>query len=147
MVFKHEQNPLQENIEILLTYPKENKTVQTIISFINSLDDKIDCYLEGRLKQISVSDIYYIESMDKIAVVYCEKDSYKTKYRLYQIYEELAAKGFIQISKYCIFNINKFDSIRPLFNSRMEITLTNGKHLYVNRNYIDGIEKKLMENE
>jgi len=147
MVFKHEQIPLQEDIEILLTYPKENKTVETIISFINSLDDKIDCYSEGRLKQISVCDIYYIESMDKIAVVHCEKNSFRTKYRLYQIYEELSSKGFVQISKYCIFNINKFDSIKPLFNSRMEITLTNGSQLYVNRNYIDKIEKKLMENE
>jgi len=145
MILNTEQNQTKTDIEVKLIYPEKNKTVETIISFLNSVDEKIDCYFEGRLKQISVCDIYHIESADKIAVVFCEKNNYRTKYRLYQLYERISNKGFIQISKYCIVNINKLDSIKPLFNSRMEVILTNGTHLYVNRNYIDGIEKKLME--
>jgi len=146
MLLNIEQNSNKTDIEVNIVYPEKNKTVETIISFLNSIDEKIDCYLEDRLKKISVCDIYHIESVDKIAVVYCEKNNYKTKYRLYQLYEKIINKGFIQISKYCIININKLDSIKPLFNSRMEVTLTNGTRLYVNRNYIDAIEKKLMEN-
>lgn len=146
MILNMEQNLNKTDIEINIIYPEKNKTVETIVSFLNSIDEKIDCYLEGRLKKINICDIYHIESIDKIAVVFCEKDKYKTKYRLYQLYEKIIDKGFIQISKYCIININKLDSIRPLFNSRLEVTLTNGTRLYVNRKYIDGIEKKLMEN-
>lgn len=147
MLLNIEQNPDKTDIEINIIYPEKNKTVETIVSYLNSIDEKIDCYSDGRLKQINISDIYHIESVDKIAEVHCEKEKYKTKYRLYQLYEKIINKGFIQISKYCIININKLDSIKPLFNSRMEVTLTNGTRLFVNRNYIDGIEKKLMENE
>jgi len=146
MILKTEQNPDKTDIEINIVYPEKNKTVDNIISFLNSMDEKIDCYQEGRLKKISISDIYYIESVDKIAVIYCENDNYRTKYRLYQLYEKISGKGFVQISKYWILNINKLDSIKPLFNSRMEVTLKNGKRLYVSRNYIDEMEKKLMEN-
>jgi len=146
MILKTEQNPDKTDIEINIVYPEKNKTVDNIISFLNSMDEKIDCYQESRLKKINISDIYHIESVDKIAVVYCENDNYRTKYRLYQLYEKISGKGFVQISKYCILNINKLDSIKSLFNSRMEVTLKNGKRLYVNRNYIDEMEKKLMEN-
>jgi len=146
MILKTEQNPDKLDIEVNVIYPERNKMVDNIISFLNSIDEKIDCYLEGRLKKINISDIYYIESVDKIAVVYCENDNYRTKYRLYQLYEKISEKGFVQISKYWILNINKLDSIKPLLNSRMEVTLKNGKRLYVNRNYIDEMEKKLMEN-
>ena len=146
MILRKEQRPQQQDIEVLITYPEENKTVERIVSFINSLNEIIQCNSNGRIKTISISDIYYVESVDKIAVVYCEKNNYRTKHRLYQLYEKLIDKGFVQISKYCILNINKLDSIKPLFNSRMEATLTNGARLYVNRKYIDSIEKKLMEN-
>ena len=146
MILRKKQRPQQKDIEVLITYPEENKTVERIVLFINSLDEKIQCISNGKIKQINISDIYHIESIDKIAVVFCEKDNYKTKYRLYQLYEKLIDKEFIQISKYCILNINKLDSIKQLFNSRMEATLTNGSRLYVNRKYIDSLEKKLMEN-
>ncbi|MDR2972720.1 MAG: LytTR family transcriptional regulator, partial [Bacteroidales bacterium] len=49
------------------------------------------------------------------------------------MYEKLSNKGFIQISKYCIININKLEKIRTLANSHLEAILTNGKCLYVTR--------------
>ena len=38
-------------------------------------------------REVNVSDIFYIESIDKSAVVYCEKEKYKTKFRLNQLNE------------------------------------------------------------
>jgi DNA-binding LytR/AlgR family response regulator len=81
MIFKHEQNPLQENIEILLTYPEKNRTIDHIISFINSVGMQIECYSETGVKRVNISDIYYIESIDKAIAVFCENENYRTKYR------------------------------------------------------------------
>ena len=147
MVLKLEQNEAQNEIEILIKYPEKNKTIDDIISYLKTFDTQIECYSKNSIKQINVSDIYYIESKNKVAVVFCEKESYQTKFRLYQLDEKLSDKGFVQISKYCILNINKVDKFKPLFNSRMEAILTNGTHLYINRKYLADIKRKFQNDE
>jgi len=147
MILKLEQNKTQKDIEIAISYPVKNKTVERIVSLLKSLDRQIECYFDDSIKRVSVSDIYYIESIDKRTVVFCEKESYQSRKRLYQVYEELADNGFVQISKYCILNINKLEKITPLLNSHMEAVLSNGKCLYVTRKYLAGIKQILKENE
>jgi DNA-binding LytR/AlgR family response regulator len=145
MILNLEQDATQRDIEVSIKYPGKNKIVERLISFVNSLSVKIEGYIEGSKKQINVSDIYYIESSDKIAIVFCEKGSYRTKYRLYQIYEKIRELGFVQISKYCLLNINKLDRIKPLSNRHMEAILINGKKLSVTRKYLYDIKRELRE--
>jgi DNA-binding LytR/AlgR family response regulator len=119
MLLNLEHRKMHRDIEVSIIYPEKNKTVERLVSFINSLSIKIEGYTENVIKQINVPDIYYIESEDKIAVIFGEKESYRTKYRLYQINAKLAGFGFVQISKYCLINIDKLDKVIPLSNRRM----------------------------
>jgi len=82
--------------------------------------------------------------MEKL-VVFCKKESYIVKSRLYQIYEKLKDNGFMQVSKYCIVNINKLDKFKPLDNNRFAATLSNGAFLCITRRYISDIKQKLYE--
>jgi len=145
MILKIEQNPAQEDIEVLITCPVKNKIVERIASFIKSVDTQIECYSDDIVKLVNVSDIYYIESVDGKTVVCCEKEKYIVKSRLYQIYEKLRDNGFIQISKYCVLNINKLDKFKPLDNNRLEAVLSNGVYLCITRKYIPGIKQVLKE--
>ena len=147
MIVKLKQDLTKKDIEVLITYPYRSKTVDRIVSLLESASIKIECYSDSGEKKVTFSDIDYIESDGKAARVYCGKESYKTKYRLFQLYDKLKEKGFVQISKYCIMNINKLDTVKPLFNSRMEAILSNGKRLYVTRKYLSGIRLKLQEDE
>jgi DNA-binding LytR/AlgR family response regulator len=146
MILNLEHRKNHKDIEVSIIYPEKNKTVERLISFINSLSIKIEGYTEDGLKQINAPDIYYIESEDKISVIYCENEYYRTKYRLYQISEKLVGLDFIQISKYCLVNINKLDKIIPLSNRRMEAILKNGKRVFITRKYLYDIKKVLQEN-
>jgi len=146
MILNLEQRNTHKDIEVSIIYPVKNKTVEKLISFINSFSLKIEGYTEDGIKQINVPDIYYIESEDKVAVIFCEKEYYKTKYRLYQISEKLAGFGFVQISKYCLININKLDKIIPLSNRRMEAIMKNGKRVFITRKYLYDIKRALQEN-
>lgn len=146
MLLNLEHRKTHKDIEVTIIYPEKNKTVERLVSFVNSLSIKIEGYAEYSIKQINVPDIYYIESEDKIAVVFCEKESYRTKYRLYQISEKLTGLGFVQISKYCLININKLDRVIPLSNRRMEAVLKNGKRVFITRKYLSEIKKVLQEN-
>jgi DNA-binding LytR/AlgR family response regulator len=147
MILKLEQHTSQKDIEVIIKYPVKNKTVERIVSLVKSVDMQIECYSDDILKMVNVSDIYYIESIDKKTVVFCEKESYQNKNRLYQIYDKLSDNGFVQISKYCILNINKLEKIKPLANSHLEAVLSNGKCLYVTRKYLAGIQRILQEDE
>jgi DNA-binding LytR/AlgR family response regulator len=136
----------QNDIEVTIKYPVKNKTVERLISLIKSADIKISCYSDDDLKLVNASDIYYIESIDKKTIIYCEKENFYVKERLYQIYEKLKPAGFVQINKYCILNINKLEKIKPLPNSNLEAVLTNGIHLNVSRKYLTDIKQILQEN-
>jgi len=146
MILNLEHRNTHKDIEVSIIYPVKNRTVERLISFVNSLSIKIEGYTEDSIRQINVPDIYYIESEDKIAVIFCEKEYYRTKYRLYQISEKLKEFGFVQISKYCLININKLDKIIPLSNRRMEAVLKNGKRVLITRKYLYGIKNALQEN-
>jgi len=145
MIINLEQNPSQKDIEISITYPVKNKIVERIISFVKSVDTQIECHSNDGVKLINATDIYYSESVDGKTVACCEKESYFVKSRLYQIYEKLKDNGFIQVSKYCILNINKLDKFRPLDNNRLEAVLSNGAFLCITRKYISGIKQILQE--
>jgi len=145
MIVKLEHDLLAETIEVNIKYSEMNRDVERIIAILQSTSTRIKCSHEGRDKFIKISDVYYFESVDKMTFVYCEKDVYRTELRLYQIVEDYARFGFVQISKSCILNINVLDSITTLFNSRMEATLKNTERVYVTRKYLESIKKALQE--
>jgi len=147
MILKLEQDVRQNDIEITIKYPAENRIIDDIVSFLRTFDEQIECNSRNGIKKVNISDIYYVESKNKKAVVFCEKESYQTNFRLYQLYEKLSDKGFIQITKYCILNINKLDKFKPLLNSRMEAILTNEARLYINRNYLANIKRKIQNDK
>jgi DNA-binding LytR/AlgR family response regulator len=145
MVLRLEQNTAKNDIEVSISFPVKNRIVERIVSFIKSINSQIECYSDDTVKLVNASDIYYIESVDGKTVVCCEKEKYIVKSRLYQIYEKLKDNGFIQISKYCVLNINKLDKFRPLDNNRLEAVLSNGVYLCITRKYISGIKQILRE--
>lgn len=143
MILKIEKDLTCKDMEVLIRYAKMNKRTERLITLIKSVDTKIKCSRENSEYFINASDIFYIESVDKRTFVYLKKSVFGTDFRLYQLMDDLAYLGFVQISKSCILNINALESIKPLFNSRMEATLKNGERLYITRKYLNGIKQAL----
>lgn len=147
MKIKKQQDPSCPEIEITLRYANEDGKVKRIVSFLRSVEMQIKCDIDNTEKMIGVADIFYIESVDKKTFVYLEKSVYHTDHRLYQLMDDLREYGFVQISKSCILNINVLDSIKPLFNSRMEALLKNGEKVYINRGYLSQVKEALRGGE
>jgi len=143
MIVKLEQDLSLKDDEIVVKYASMSKDVERIAALLQPLNFRITCSLNSREAVVNISDIYYFESVDKMTFVYCEQEVYRTELRLYQIVDDYAAFGFIQISKSCVLNINMLDSIAPLLNSRMEATLKNSERLLVTRKYIGNIKQAL----
>lgn len=145
MILHLEENPTQRELEIFIRYAQMNATVKRLKSLMASFSKTVKCHDKDSDIWVNASDIYYIESVDKHTFVYCENLVYPSALRLYQLLEHLGDAGFVQASKSCILNINMLDSIRPLINSRMEATLTNGERISVTRKFIVQIKEKLQE--
>lgn len=143
MKIKAEQDSSCNEVEVIVKYPKKDKQVNRIMDFLQSFDMQIKCDSGNTERMINILDIFYIESVDKKTFIYLENAVYHTDFRLYQLKDKLQTYGFVQISKSCILNINELESIRPLFNSRMEATLKNGEKVNINRNYLNGVKKAL----
>lgn len=147
MKIKTEQDLSCKDMEITIKYAKEDRQVTRILDFLQSLDMQIRCSIDDAEQMINIADIYYIESVDKKTFIYLEKEVCQIDFRLYQLKEKLQSSGFVQISKSCLLNINALESIRPLFNSRMEATLKNGEKVCVNRKYLKDVKKALRGEE
>ncbi len=147
MKIKTEQDLSCKEIEVIIKYPQKDKQVNRMIDFLQSFDIQIKCAGGNAEQMINILDIYYIESVDKKTFVYLENAVYRTDFRLYQLKDKLKTYGFVQISKSCILNINILESIRPLFNNRMEATLKNGEKVNINRNYLNEVKNALRGDE
>ncbi|MFC3931635.1 LytTR family DNA-binding domain-containing protein [Streptococcus dentapri] len=143
MKLRIEQDDQYKELEICLKYGQKDKLVERILSFLETVDRQLSCYQDDVKHLVNVSDIYYIESVDKKTFVYVADRVYQTDLRLYQLLDELSSSGFVQISKACLLNINVLESMRPLFNSRMEATLMNGEKVVVNRSYLNDVKAAL----
>lgn len=145
MILKLQQDLTKQEIEILIKYSKINQEVERFVSLLQSAEKRLKCDCDGIEKLVCISDIYYVESVDKKTFVYCEQAVYQTEQRLYQLMAVLENRGFVQISKFCILNLNVLESFKPLINSRMEAILKNGERLFVTRKYLAKIKQELQK--
>ena len=75
-------------------------------------------------------------------VLYCGRNKYNSKKRLYEL-KELLGKGFMQISKSTVVNLRELDSVEPSFNGMMVLHLKNGCRDYISRKYLPEFKKYL----
>lgn len=133
-----------EEPEVTLAYREMTEGVKRVSDFVKSLDRSILCKRENEEHEVAVSDIFYIESVDKKSFVYCEKEVFQCSYRLYELEEMLAASGYVRVSKATLLNIEKLKGVKTLANSRLEAMLANGESVCVTRKYLKEIKEVLI---
>ena len=84
------------------------------------------------------------ESVDKKVFVYCEKEVFRSNYKLYELEEMLSQAGFVRVSKSVLLNIEKLIGMKTLVNSKLEARLSNGESVCVSRKYLKDIKEKLL---
>ena len=138
------ENKLKSDIEVIIECPEISETVKRIEHAVKSVDNAVRCLDDnGNICFVRVSDIFYIESVEKQVFIYTKEKVYRAELQLYQFAERLYSFGFEQISKSCILNINVLVSVKPIFNSKMEALLENGEKVLISRNFIPAIKKRL----
>lgn len=117
--------------------------VREIVAFVKSRQGQITGTDNGRLYEIAVSDIFYIESVDSKAFIYTKSKVYETKQKLYELEEMLREKHFLRVSKSTLLNLMKVSAIKPALNSRFTAVLQSGEQVVITRKYVPELKKAL----
>lgn len=137
------QNSSQAETEIIINCSYLNKTLQKIIDFITQFTFTLEGELNGKVYQLPMDKIYYIESVDGKTYLYDKSDSYLCKQTLQTLEESLRNTPFARVSKTCMLNTAFLRCVEAYPNHRLLAELTNNEQIIVSRNYINNLREKL----
>lgn len=132
-------------LTITIEYPSLDTKTQKLIRKIRTLNYKVSGDRQGTLFQIPISEIYYVESVERKTFFYTKDEVYMADKKLYELEDLLAGTGIVRISKSCLMNVDMLYRVKRLANSQLEATLTNGEKLIVARTYLKSIKDCLKE--
>ena len=133
-----------ETPEVTIAYREMTTSVQRVSEYVRNVERTIFCKKDNEEYSISINDIFYFESVDKKIFVYCEKEVYRSNYKLYELEEMLSQVGFVRVSKSVLLNVEKLTAIKTLVNSKLEAKLSNGESVCVTRKYLKDIKNELL---
>lgn len=118
--------------------------VKSIIRFIKSTGATLAGYVDERVSQIPLQDIFFVEAVDNKVFAYTAKNTYEIKYKLYEFATLYESRRFFRCSKSFVINLMKIDSVRPVLNGRFSATLFNGEEVIISRQYVPELQKRLL---
>ena len=122
---------------------KISDEVREIVAFVKSRQGQLTGIADERQYEISISDIFYIESVDNKAFIYTKSKVYETRKKLYELEEILKEKRFLRVSKSTLLNLMKVSAIKPALNSRFTAELFSGEQVVITRKYVPELKKAL----
>ncbi len=153
----HEDKELPDS-RIEIYCPEVSEEILDMVAKLRVYDKKITGVNGGGTYIVEISEILYVESVDKRTFFYtqrschntsrsssqgCGEGVYETPLKLYELEERLGRSDFFRASKSTIINFNQIQSLRPDFGGRMLVQMKNGEKLYVSRQYVPVLKRKL----
>ena len=138
------ENPNIRETEVVIHCSKADEMIEKIISAVQMADSRLSGSMDGIIYQIDLSEILYIESVDRKTFIYTEKEIFESTKRLYMLEDELRGSSFFRASKATIINLRKVHSIQPEIGARLILTMDNGEKIVVSRQYAS-IIKNILE--
>jgi DNA-binding LytR/AlgR family response regulator len=132
-----------EETEIIINCCQTNEQIMRICAGLRMLDKKITGYLNNHVHLMNISEILYIESVDRKTFLYTDNQVYETPLKLYELEDRLSGDDFIRATKSNIINFDKVKSIRGDIGGRMLCTMTNDEVVTVSRQYATVIKQKI----
>lgn len=137
------EDPRDGEDEIIIRCRELNDELMQLIYGIKMYDKKLTGSANGKIHIIDPSEVYYFEAVDNKVFIYCEKQVFETKQKLYEIEEDYRNTDFFRASKSVILNLRMIMNIKAAFNGRFEAELLNGEKIIISRQYVPLLKEKL----
>ena len=128
-------------LTVIVEYPEYDKSVDNLINKIKNMSISFTGKSDGKTVSIDISDIYYIENVERKIVLYTKKDIYRYDGSMADIDSSISETDLVRISRTCFMNVSHLKEIMQIKNSHLEAVLDNGEKLIVSRKYLKDIKK------
>ena len=136
--------PTLSETEVEIRFRERDREVDNLVRTINLSGDALYGINEkGDTEMVYVSQILYIEAVDRDVFAYKASGVYRIRNTLYELEDDLREKLFVRISKSTIVNIKAIKSIAPEDFRRIKLLLSNGEYLVVSRSYANGFKSAI----
>lgn len=129
--------------EIIIKCNEPDESLLQLIYSIKSSSKKLIGFTDLQMNIINQKDVFYFESVDNKVFIYCEEKVFQSRLKLYEIEMEYENGEFFRASKSTILNISKIESVSPIFYGKFEALLQNGEKVFISRQYVPVLKKKL----
>lgn len=128
-------------LTVIVEYPEYDKSVDNLINKIKNMSISFTGKSDGKTVSIDISDIYYIENVERKIFLYSREDVYRYDGSMADIDSSIAETDLVRISRTCFMNVSHLKEIMQIKNSHLEAVLDNGEKLIVSRKYLKDIKK------
>ncbi len=129
-------------LTVTIEYPEYTESVKGLVKRIESLDLSFSASSEDSRMRIALSDVYYIENVDRKVFLYTRENVFRLDASMQEIENIAENTDLVRISRTCIINISHLTEIKQLKNSHLEATLDNDEKLIVSRKYLRDIKRR-----
>ncbi|MDU2829318.1 LytTR family DNA-binding domain-containing protein [Anaerococcus jeddahensis] len=137
---------IDENLDeslVKIYAPSYNKDIENIKRSLEATNiNKLVVFKDDEIYLLEYEEIIRCISKNKGVFIESKNGEYKSRMRLYELYERFDNK-FIKISRYEIINIDYVKKLDLSFKGTIAVEFKNGSISYVSRRYLKEFKKAL----
>ena len=142
MRVRFEQVDSREKEQALIRAVEKTADIASAIDLLENGSGGVAVTKDRNTFFCKLTQIYYIESVDKRTYVYTRDDCYESRDRLYELEEKLGT-WFVRISKAMIVNLRKIRNVSAEPGGRMTAVLLNDERVIISRSYVKELKRRL----
>lgn len=127
-------------LTVIVEYPEWSRSVENLVRKIGKLDASFVGKTDDSSVRIGISDIYYIENVERKLFIYTKSDVYRLEGSMSDVETNAADTGLVRISRTCIMNAEHLKEMKQIRNSHLEAVMDNDERLIVSRKYLPDIK-------
>ncbi|MBQ6256372.1 MAG: LytTR family transcriptional regulator DNA-binding domain-containing protein [Clostridia bacterium] len=142
MRVRFEQVDAKEKEQALIRAVEKTADIMNAMDLLENGSGGVTVTKDRNTYFCKLTQIYYIESVDKHTYLYTKGDCYESRERLYELEEKLGLY-YVRISKSMIVNLRKIQNVSAEPGGRMVAVLLNGERVIISRSYVKEIKRRL----
>lgn len=131
------------DLEISVTCKQLTPDIERILATLRMMNHQLTVKRNEEIYLLDITQIIYIESVDRKCFIYTSDEVYESEFRLYELEQQLEEYGFFRVSKSFLIHLQNIQSLKADINRRVRVTMSNGEQIIASRQYADELKRRL----
>lgn len=131
------------DLNISVTCKQLTPDIEKMLATLRMMNHQLMAKKNKEAYLLDITQVIYIESVDRKCFVYTSDEMYETDFRLYELEQRLEEYGFFRVSKSFLIHLQNVQSLKAEINRKIRITMSNGEQIIASRQYTDELKKRM----